>query len=268
MTDDERLIGRLERLGSSRSGALTDERLASIEARVASAVALTDPVLTDPATAESGRPHRLGPILLAVAALLVLFVVAAAWLGGSATLTVEVADGSVVIELPDGRSIAATVGIDVPDGSYVDVAEGASVTLGDDELGPGRYVVTDGRAVPRAATITASSTTTTVSDAVDGGVGQSGDGAVPVRTTTTRPATTVPGDRTRPTTTLDTRPSDTTPVVRPPPTTGVRRTTTTNVVDRGVPTSTVAPERPDLTTTTTGRTTTSTTLPVDGGRDG
>ena len=143
MPDDDRLMRRLEALGRSERGQLTQERLASIEAKAT--VAIT---LADPSTVTTSRLRRSAPIVLAVAALLVLFVVAAAWFTGGTALTVQAAEGSVVIEFPDGRSLDASVGLDVPDGSFVDVGEGGSVRLGDDELGPGRYVVRDGRAVP------------------------------------------------------------------------------------------------------------------------
>ena len=130
MSDDDRLIRRLEALGRSERGQLTHERVASIEAKATAAI-----TLADPSVATTSRLRRSAPILLAVAALLVLFVVAAAWFTGGTALTVQAADGSVVIEFPDGRSLDASVGLDVPDGSFVEVGEGGSVRLGDDRAG-------------------------------------------------------------------------------------------------------------------------------------
>ena len=141
MSDDDQVIRRLEALGHSDQELPTAERLASIEATLVGRIGLVE---RSPEGEFSLR--RAAPVLLAVAALLILFVFAAAWFGGDASLTVQAADGSVVIELPDGRSVNASVGLDLPDGSFVDVAEGASVKLGDDLLGPGRYFVRDGRA--------------------------------------------------------------------------------------------------------------------------
>ena len=132
MSEDDQVIQRLEALGRSDQSPLTAGRLASIEAK---AVGLID--LAEPSPESKSPLRRAAPVILGVAALLMLFVVAAAWFGGGASLTVEAAAGSVVIELPDGRSVEAAVGLDVPDGSFVDVAEGASIKLGDDDLGPG-----------------------------------------------------------------------------------------------------------------------------------
>jgi len=280
MSDDDPVIRRLEELGASEAGSLTNERLASIEARVVGAVGAESPtpVATSPI-------RRAAPMVLAVAALLLLFVVAAAWFGGGSTLTVQAADGVVTIELPDGRSVDASVGLEVPDGSFVDVAPGASIRLGGGDLGPGTYLVRDGTAVLDSV-IVDSSTTTSTTSATRTGVGDGdrddgeGDPVVDVVPTSTpvRPSTTVPPDRPPPRTTLADGSPATTVAVRPT-TTVVRRTTTTIVRDTTVPattttivrdttvpaTTTTVPvvDRPDRTTTTT-----STSVPVDGSRDG
>ena len=275
MPDDDRLTRRLEALGRSERGQLTQERLASIEAKAT--VAIT---LDDPSSVTTSRLRRSAPTVLAVAALLVLFVVAAAWFTGGTALTVQAAEGSVVIEFPDGRSLDASVGLDLPDGSFVDVGEGGSVRLGDDELGPGRYVVRDGRAVPdRTATAPTSTTsTTTPRSAIDGD--RPADRTSPTSTSITpaRPGTTVPSDRPPPSTSPSDRPTSTTLDVRPT-TTVDRRTTTTTVGDGTVPTTTTTTttttitrttDRPSSTTTTMQprTTTTSSSIPSDRLGDG
>jgi hypothetical protein len=288
MPDDDRLIERLEALGSSQPNPLTSERLAAIEATAMSAIA----------TAESppvGSPRRRAavPVLLAVAALLIIFVVAAAWFAGGSDLTVQAYDGAVVIELPDGRTLDAEVGLDVPDGSFVEVGPDGSLRLGDDELGPGRYLINNGRAIPSSSAIGTTTTTLppaaevsdrpTVSpsmlppagddgDGIDDGDGtDDDDGDAPSSPSTSivpvRPTTTVPADRPPSRTTIGDRPTTTAPV-RPTTT-----TTTTIVVDSTRPTTTRPIDRPPRTTTTTTTTTSSTgtSLPRDrglGGTDG
>ena len=78
-------------------------------------------------------------------------------------------DGAVTIELPDGRTLDAEVGLDVPDGSFVEVGGDGSLLLGDDELGPGHYETRDGQAIPNSSaagttTITTTTTTTTTTN--------------------------------------------------------------------------------------------------------
>lgn len=271
MPDREQLIQRLEALGRAEPPQLTHERLTSIEARAAESITLVRPSVDD----DSLRSKAI-PLLLAVAALLLLFVGALAWFDGGSALTVAAADGTVVIEMPDGRRIDATVGADVPDGSLIDVAEGSSVTLGDDELGPGRYEVRDGRpfvvgpappdetSVPPVAGSTSTTTAPVRANGTDDDPGIDTDRSVDETTTSIvgpRPGTTVPTDRAVvPTTSLGDRST----------TTVVRRTTTTTADRRGETATTAPGDRSTSTTavTRTTTTTTTTTLITDGRRDG
>ncbi len=279
MPDREQLIRRLEALGRAEQTPLTHERLTSIEARATESIILGPPSVDD-----DSRSGKVIPLLLAVAALLLLFVVAVAWFDGGSGLTVAAADGTVVIELPDGRTIDATVGADVPDGSLIDVAEGSSVTLGDDELGPGRYEVRDGRPFPvgpappdeTSVPPVAGSTSTTTAPGrairTDDDPGIDTDRSVDETTTSIvgpRPGTTVPTDRAvAPTTSLIDR-STTTVVRRTTTTTADRREETTTTAPGDRSTSTTAVTRTTTTSTTTSTTTTTpTTLETDGRRDG
>ncbi len=274
MSEDDQLIGRLEALGRSEPTVLTSDRLSSIEAATLDAI---------------GRPHatpgsvagrrRALPILLAVAAALVMFVVAAAWFNGANTLTVDAAQGSVVLELPDGRSVGASAGSDLPDGSIVVIGEGGSARIGDLDLGPGRYLVRGDQLVP-APVIDRTTTTMTMpgSQSPPGGGGDGdrvrpGDGPRrPGSPPTSATTSSVPSGPRRTTTTSPAdRPRTTSPEPRTTTTLAVRRTTTTTAPGDQRPTTTVRPPpissttsvpRDQLPRTTTTSTTVATTVPT------
>lgn len=256
MTDHSDLVERLEALGAQRPAGLTDARRNAIEARV-----LEAPVI-------GADPARRRPVvfMLAAAAAIIAVVLGFAVLRPADRGLVVSAADRVVLELADGTSTRAEAGDELADGTVIEIAAGGSLVLGDGVLGPGRYEVRDGRAVP-VGPVPATSTTTTVA-------------RPPADDRSTdaprRPATPDSRDLAPRPTRRDQQPPTTIDFDRRVPSTTVR--TTTTALDRPVNTSTTVPATtpptttpptrppttaidPTTTTTTTTRTTTTTTVP-------
>ncbi len=275
------------------------DRFAAIEARVMAAVEADDhgvaPFAVGPVATEAAIRRRTRAmsflsvaavvIVVALGALAVILVV-----GQDDALAIAAAD-RVVVELPDGDSIVGEAGVELPDGTRLDVI--GFVEIDGTRFGPGSYTIVDG------AVVADDSSDTSVDLDETGATGSSGSvdgGDGPTRTTViarpgatddvatddvatddvgadagaSDPATDTGGDARpggavdgeiapRPTDPLRmTVPQRTTPdVTRPPDSTRAPTRPATTAPVR--PTTTAPPSRPTSTTTATSTTTTSTT---------
>jgi hypothetical protein len=234
------IIQRLESLGQTNAPYLSEAQTRAIEERVLAA----GPAIIE----EPNVRRRAVPMLVSVAAVLLIAVVAfAALSGGRNGLTVSAAEG-VMLELPDGSSTAVSAGDDVPDGAIVEVAVDGEVVVDGQRFGSGRYLVVDGRLRPEPITWATSTTTTNPrsTSTTSPTVTRVLVADPPSSTTTDRTTTPPDGTRDRPITT-----ADRTTIVNQ---TTVPRTTTTTIR-----------ERPDRTSTTTvpPTTTAAITVPSD-----
>ena len=257
------------------------ERLSTLEARVMDAVIDGAPPVT------SARRRNRGVSLLSAAAVVLVVALGALTIvllaGDDDALAIAAAD-RVVVELPDGESVAGEAGTELPDGARLEVI--GFVEIDGRRFGPGSYRIVDGEVVRSgpeqdepAGTADRSdgsgddaSVRTTVagdersddeSDAPGPDDGRNGNGGErddgPVEDLAPRPAD-PPGT---------TAPARSPEVTRPPaPTTApVRRTTEpvrpATTVDSGRPaTSTTTTTTTTTTTSTTTSTSTSTTTTV------
>ncbi len=234
MNDRPDVLSRLEQLGRRQPPTLTEDRLASIELRV-----MTATLQQTDQTRSWGR--RAMPIVVSAAAALVLFVVMfAASDRSNGEVTVSSADG-VVLEFPDGSTVEAQSGDDVPEGVVIRVT--GEVVVGPDRFGPGRYRVVAGHLEP-IISVGSSTSTSTVAVTVP-----ADNSRTPVRTTTTTTPTTTTTTRIvrQPVRTTTTVPTTTRPTTTRP---------TTSVVDATVP------SRPTTTTTVQARPTATTAPPT------
>ncbi len=240
-----------------------DMRLDELEARLMSAIdddsdrrgAVIMPI---EAARRTRRSRRVLGAVASAACILGIVVVSLAWFGDAdSDVVISSADGVSVV-LPDGSVVAGAEGLELPDGSLLDV-DGSLVVDGQ-AFGPGDYIVgpdgivsapnTPGPGLVDSTTTTAPTTTTAVS---------AGDGA-PVSTAVPENTVDEPSDpavTTRPPAPSSTRPPVTRPPATSPPPTRPPAST--------VPTRpTTAVSRPTTTLSRPTTTTIATTVPARG----
>ena len=282
MNDDQRLgdedatdrvESRLTRLGS-QSVDVSAARLEMIEARVFASMEASESdeqrsgiaVLADDEVAGvTGRSSLLPRFALVAASILAVLLLSIAVLGTGDDMLVVAAADDVVILLPDGGSVMATDGTELPDDSIVDVT--GFVEVGNRRYGPGRYRVDDGRLVPIVDDPL--QVVSTDGDTKGGAVDSDPDAPATERTRP-RPTSPRPTDRpidssTRPTAPPPTRaPTTQPPPTRPPTTTPERSTVPDRVAPQRTPTTLPAPTTtgppPTRPSTDTASTDTATTV--------
>lgn len=270
------LVARLERLGDQPVD-VSAQRLDALEARVRASVDRNESdehrsavavLATGTPTGKTRSSSPWSRIALVAASIAVLVALSVAALGTRDDTLIVAAADDVTVLLPDGDSIMATDGTELPEDSVLEVS--GFVDVGGRRYGPGRYRVDDGRLVlipydaPEVVSTDAESIEETVPVETTAGDRDVPDDERPLPTspnTATRPTassttTTIGPPATRPATT--TPPSTTVPdravPQRPPP-----NPTTTGPADTRPPATDPTQTRPAATSTTTNSTTSTTT---------
>lgn len=242
------LIERLETLGAAEPTPLSSARVAEIEHELLTRI-----------ERHGERSRRWLAPTLAAAVIGILIAGAALVPRSDPRPVVGSTIGSVELQLPDGTSVAATVGDELVDGTTIIVDSDELIVIDGVELGPGRWTIVDGRPAARAEPDSPTSPVPPLGAATD--------------TTSRLPAAvgdTIGADDARSSAAAQANRSSTTVAepMRPPQSTRVRAAdpvgesddgVASSVVDRAA--STTEPTRRTTTTTTTARASSTTIAP-------